>query len=460
MPHLLDLSDELVLEIVSHLRPTPPLTPESPSNRPFFIWANVVLAASKDGFKLASVLRSVALVCRRLHNVAVEALYRHIPLSTEIEPSKTFISGISQHPHLSNHIRSVDILCGRHEVMVGIKDLFWLPNIHTICVRNCGPVDWHSYAFQNLHHVRTSPVQILRLIACRLGERPLCQIVSWPKALKEFWYEAAKEVGGVPDVINCTFLQRALAIHAECLEKFVLTTHEIFYNVVGGAVDLRNYSRLRSLCSQRPFLLNYPPDDKDNNKAWERLPKSLQELEVGYLRGDVLKDDIPFSSVRIDWLIGILDKMWAPRDKENPKGVFTPSLERVRLVLPALPLTPEQRIEFDDHDTQQWAESDSDPDFDPDSQQLVFDDYYSQQSYYFDFDEQRIDFDFDEQRGVGTPGSRLPVNWMRSFIRAGVSFSIFTLFREYYRYTVEGGKGFDDVWEDVWDAREGMDIDP
>ncbi|OTA83094.1 hypothetical protein M434DRAFT_36877 [Hypoxylon sp. CO27-5] len=417
----LDLPDDILLEIlVSHLRPHPPLTPGCPYNLPFFLWQGIVEATNEDSFKLAGVLRSTALVCRRLHNIAIKALYRYIPLSTKDDSSKIFISTLSKHPHLSVYIRSVDINCEHFEVAMGIKDLFWLPNIHTICIRKCPWVDWHRRAFKNLDHVRTSPVQVLRFTECKLDNGPLSQILSWPKALKQLWYHAVIEPyeDRRRRELDCGDVQRALATQADCLEEVVLTVVAYTYRIVGGVLDFRNYSKLKSLRIQGRFLLN----SKANDKLWERLPKSLQELEIGYLDRDTITDNLQdFECSRVDWLMGMFGKMVAPENEDNPKGVFTPSLERVRLVVPLVERILEPELE----------ENQTEADF---------------------------NFDFDEHGGITDPvvNWRPPSKLMGSSKRAGVSLSIYALTGGRYRYTIEGDKGFENVWEDTWDRFNGM----
>ncbi|OTA61115.1 hypothetical protein K449DRAFT_383179, partial [Hypoxylon sp. EC38] len=75
-------------------------------------------------------------------------------------------------------------------------------------------------------------------------------------------------------------------------------------------------------------------------------------------------------SSRVDWLMGMFGKMVAPENEDNPKGVFTPSLERVRLVVPLVERILKPELE----------ENQTEADF---------------------------NFDFDENRGITDP----VVNW-------------------------------------------------
>ncbi|KAL7625430.1 hypothetical protein AAE478_004650 [Parahypoxylon ruwenzoriense] len=426
MTRLLELSDEILLEILSYLQPNPPV----PSyGRPFFCLSSTIYAENKADLKRVKLLYRVALACRRLYNIATSALYRHIPLTTDFHRSCDFVNAMREQPHLLIHVRSIDILASMNLYPLYLPGIFWLPNLHTICLRNFNGL--HGWFFYNQDHVRTSPVQILRLIDCGARGEALSQVLSWPKSLKELYYEAEEAHweepyrGAEAPRFSCAAVERAMAIQADCLEKLVFTRSARDKRRRGhpGAghdiLDVRRYKKLKSLCTDRVFLEG--PYSEEDTKVWEHVPESLQELEVDYDRFGYV-EFLGRYAREPGWLLGILDRMATTASQDNPKGIFTPSLERVRVI--SLEWKPLGR--WDDEEEESQGE-----------------------------DEERMGesaVHIDERRGQGNPESnwRPPAMLMQKFIKAGVSFSIYLRQRKHYRYVVEGGKGFRDTWEDTW----------
>ncbi|KAI1075215.1 hypothetical protein F5B20DRAFT_560456 [Whalleya microplaca] len=428
MARLLMLSNEILLEIISYLR-----SEQSPSlhNSPFIYFPRELKQANRVAAESVKNLYSVALVCNRLYNVAVSVLYNQIPLLTNYDRSLIFVLTLERAPHLSAHIRHVDISVSRgyNPDTIDFYSLFWLPNVHTICIRDFN--SWHGWKFDNQDHVRTSPVKILKLLNCGAHEEPLAEVLSWPESLQELWYDAnqvewsGSYEGQDPVEFTCSAVERAMSSQAGCLEKLVFTRRGPDHEGLGYSdlLNVRKYGKLKSFCVNAVFLLGLDPESV---RVWEHLPKSLEELDICY-------DDYMYASITGPedmtpaWLSGMLDKMVAGRDESDARGGFTPSLERVRLT------------------SLEWS-----PVYEEDEE----DESGSEDSVV------TSDFEIDETKAVGYPGStwRPSLRLRQSFIKAGVSFSIFLHQQRRYRYVVNGGHGFRDNWEDTWDPeREAVD---
>lgn len=321
MSRLLSLSDELLLEIISYLQPTPEILPASLYDHPFYRREYDIGTTDYKGITLARRLFPVLLVCRRLYGIAIGALYRHIPLFLHENLSQSFASTLSLHPHLAIHIRSVDLdlHCCAGTSQIDVRALFCLPNIHTISLHRWEQMeDWE---LQNQDYAHTSSVQALRLMKCALIEGPLAQVLSWPTALKELWYDYDPEsyIEWPLNLFSCEQLERAIASQVDSLETLIFTANEADLSFEEEApIDLRQFSRLKSLAIPRPLLLL---SKHYSEIPWERLPRSLQVLEVRHGGDENIVRIVCTQTSGPTWLIGI---------SEN-RAAFVPSLEKVRI---------------------------------------------------------------------------------------------------------------------------------
>ncbi|CAJ2507856.1 Uu.00g090420.m01.CDS01 [Anthostomella pinea] len=423
MARLTDLSDELIVEIISYL--TPHQRASFMNGQPFYHWPEQLDKHNEAIMASIQDLQALSTACRRLYLIATEALYDYIPLSSNAERSEKLISTLDNNEDLTVYVRCVDVDVKRYGGMLQFTSLFWLPNVHTISIR--GFDLWEPWEWEDDAHVGASPVQVLRLLECGAHEKPLTQMLSFPKALRELWYEVNQVEWdghyGDNDApgFTCAAVERAMANQVGSLEKVVFTRPTPDHEGIGyeDQLDVRQYERLKVLHVNQVFLTSLEPDVP----VWEHLPKSLEELEVyyddmGHIK--ILEDDAD----RPDWLFGMLERMAKP-DEKGVRGDFTPLLERVRII--SLEWHPEmyeesEEEEDDEEDENAAPATAGEP-----------------------------DVEIDESRGVGHPGSTWlpPRELIQKFIRAGVSFSIFLHGQRRYRYTVEGGRGFQDKWEDV-----------
>ncbi|KAI1391179.1 uncharacterized protein F4822DRAFT_176925 [Hypoxylon trugodes] len=399
--NILSLSDEILLEIISYLRPIPPpLNASIKTGLPFFLWTRIIEQADWIASERSFTLNALASTCRRFYNVTLGTLYRHIPLFSLSTSTDLFLKSLQQYNHLSTYIRSVSIYAAEDpHVSRGMLDVFWLPNIHTICLHGWDRDDFYNRHYDYKDRLGTSTVQVLRLVACTPDDDGLSYVLRYPKALKEFWYDSST-FGSV---------SQAVTNQADSLEKIVYTTIECSpVQIWDGLINFPECTKLKSLSISHILLytqLAYSPIS-----VWENFPMSLEELEVHY-DGPELNDFVVPGARESRWLFELLG-MIAREKNENPKGELAPKLERIRLATTTQsPFAP-----------------------------------------YIEGTTRETIPNFDEKRGVGHPDYqwRPPAKLMRDFIKAGVSFSIYIDPEARYRYIVEGGKGFKDVWEDKW----------
>ncbi|KAI1404600.1 hypothetical protein F4819DRAFT_112499 [Hypoxylon fuscum] len=465
MGQLLNLADEILLEIVSHLAPT---SPAPLSDHPFFLEEK-----NEAAIEQIETLFSVTLTCRQLHRVAIGRLYRHIHASWE--RAYVLLYTLRNSQHLSVHVRSIDITVDKGGL--DIWEPFSYPNIDTICLRDLnGSYSWYS---KEDCLPFTSPVRVLKLIRCRTAEDTLARILSCPKALKELWYDLdgwSDEAPGPSDRytttdegFSCAAVERALQNQADHLEKFVFTDSRKsrVNNAYGDVLDIHHYSKLKSLCLNDVFLKGVV--DVDNVDVWERLPKSLQELEVyhyehSWVHPFAYRFDMPLFP---NWLVGILDKIATNKNEDVAISVSAPLLERIRLILldgnglstftttnngstiVTMHGGPSPWLFIDPMNTQRPDPGWEDPD------------PLEEQNEMLQLEREYIQSLMIEERGVRHLGSdwRPPPELMQKIIRAGVSLSIFLDCHSRYRYVPEGCPGFQDTWEDTWDPQLDLDRD-
>lgn len=111
------------------------------------------------------------------------------------------------------------------------------------------------------------------------------QLLSWPKALKELWYEVNQgewdehyqEPGA--QVFTCWAISRALAPLAGSLEKLTFTRTNKYYKrfFYNGAIDLRDCEKLKELRTFYALLVGGHELQED---IWTNIPKNLESWEV------------------------------------------------------------------------------------------------------------------------------------------------------------------------------------
>ncbi|KAI1776087.1 hypothetical protein F4818DRAFT_370275 [Hypoxylon cercidicola] len=327
MGHLLGLANELLCDIVSYLEPTAPVPM---CGCPFFHNMIDLEDNHRVPLELAKSLHSVALTCHRLHDIAITRLHHYIPLMTDVGRSELFLSALGTSRDSAARVKFVDInaMIPSHGA-IDVRCLFSLPNVHTLCIRNFHTRYYRESLPEGLY-VRSSPVKVLKLIGCGVSTTFLGQVLSWPRALKEFWYERTQDdsrdiVRGWPPEslepldFSCTSLVTAMSSQADSLEKFVLARQphchrEIYRYEDDDALKLRNFKKLKSLFVDYEFL-----DKFHMLYLWELLPESLEELEV--YTEEILS--ALFDRNQSNWLIRVLEhgvnrkrrSAWTPRLK-------------------------------------------------------------------------------------------------------------------------------------------------
>ncbi|XXH00291.1 hypothetical protein Hte_006633 [Hypoxylon texense] len=342
MVNLLDLPNELLQEIVSYLQPHPP---DPIHGRPYHHGVTELGKRSRAALKLARSLILVALTCRRLRDIAVERLQRYVPLYTDGERSRILLSVLATRGQVFSHVRFVDVKATAPGYgLMDTRSLFWLPNIHTLCIRNFDLLEsWDHISYE---HVCSSPVQVLKLIGCNVSGEHLHEVFSWPKALKELWYNdwtRRYERDWIPGIgwpseipeflkADCYWLVRAMSTQADSLEKFVFTRQRNSYFLHDDdcdALDVRNFKKLKCLFVDHALLAGY-----SRSSLRRRLPESLEELEVYYS-----DPRLTFSRPTVHdyyhdllWLTLLLHHMSSTRKQSNIGGVSMPLLRRIRIV--------------------------------------------------------------------------------------------------------------------------------
>lgn len=157
--------------------------------------------------------------------------------------------------------------------------------------------------FKDYLHNRTSPVEILRLIECGALEEPLFAVLSWPRKLKELYYdvEQAKWCGDFEDEEPWTQWSsvpfvNALQPHKGSLKSLSFTRHVPLYNEgldCGPPAHLADFTSLTTLNIYHIFLTG----DENEGEAWKRLPRNPEQLFVFYDDPDVYPflETLPYS---------------------------------------------------------------------------------------------------------------------------------------------------------------------
>ncbi|KAI1270725.1 hypothetical protein F5Y18DRAFT_20375 [Xylariaceae sp. FL1019] len=400
MTSLSSLPTELLLEVASYLVYH---EPEPLCHRlPFHEWETAIEEQEpcvKDCFR---DLSSLSISCRRLHQAVGGLLSSRLVTGGWSDHAESVVCDVAKKPDLAVHIRDVYIRSmWDTQPWKGFWLIFSLPSLQTLTIHGdfMRAVGWDPEVIEPL--IGASSVQILRLCRSVNSKEMLTQILRFPRALKELWYEIDapdwdKDLDGP---FTCAALEWALSPQAESLEKLVLTRPVAVQQP--DALDLRRFPKLKTLCHYH--MLTHSADE------WNRLPPNIEDLEVFYD-----DDDVSFTyphdfASGPSWLIALLEEM-VSLNGDRQKSRYLPKLKRIRI--------------------------------------------FASEGDYFD-ESLHVDEEipgFDERRGITAPNSpwKPPSTLIKLFLSAGVSFSIFLNEKMHYRYTINDDDSFQSVWEDDW----------
>lgn len=385
MARFTELPDELLLQIVSYHSP-PPL---SIASKPFAYWPTFMEQQRSLALQQTKQIKALTYTNRHSYDVLYPIIHENLFLRG-IENCDKFCDSIITDDRLGVSITTAHLSKPSSR---DIAFIFFLPNMR--CIHLDDWSDWEMFDQEGDLMNGESPITSLYLSNCGAFEAPLKQLLGWPKALKELWYEASQVEweghveGEEPPGFRCSAVTRALQPLAGSLEKFVFTrtdpNHEgLFYT---DAIDLRNFEKLKELEIYHVLLVGYDSE----HDIWTNMPALLESLSVWY-------DDAGYKNfyvdgtdgARPDWLYGVLR-----RKREN----FL-KLGKVRVV----------SIEW-------W-------------------------------DEEQGDEWEDDEGGEGMEKG-MPTVLKRAFVDAGVSYSIHLQETEKcWKEVVEGGASFDDDWDE------------
>ncbi|KAK8042789.1 RNI-like protein [Apiospora phragmitis] len=262
----------------------------------------------------------------------------------------------------------------------------------------------------------------MRLLNCGAHEEALAELLKFPQALGELWYDANQgewegRYAGEPALeFTCEAVRRCVATHAESLEKMVFTRPPLVHEGLGygDAIDLEDFERLRSLSVHQVFLVNLI----SNTRVSRCLPPNLEELEVFYDDSGYVDFLDQGDIAHPHWLLTLLEELKGPDSKLK-------ALSRIRIV--ALEWAPGQD-EVDADDGQDSSNASSSTGHDSRGSGDV------------------------QLRGHPNSPWRPPEMLLDLLVQAGICFSIFLHPKRRARLTPDHVKGFDDDWEDEWDS--------
>ena len=394
MPRLTDLANEVLLQIASYLEPD-----AERHVGPFHTWGQLLEIQAKRARRQLQTVNALALSCKRLHGLVTPVLYSYIALTDTNRYAQPqlplLLHTLENNESLKNYVRRAAV--GGLDASQ-FQALFWLPRIHSLSIRDFA--DLEAWEWEGEEHVGTSPVRTLRLANCGAHEPTLTDILSWPSALEELWYEADQVEwdghyeGEEAPGYSVAAVERCLKRQAGSLRKLVFSRPVQCHEGLGysGVVDLSGFTKLESLSINHVFLVSW---DQDSNVC-ERLPKSLVELDVFYDDHDYVTFMMG-DAQRPGWLFDLLEK----------KRQCCPALERVRIL----------SFEWDSAMEEQEEEGEEGEEGEEREQ---------------------------DQQGDWVPGREL----VQAFARAEVSFSLYLHEDRRFKY-VANGKG----WEDEWEAK-------
>lgn len=428
MPGLLNLSHELILSVVSLLKPEPPNTL---AGGPFDHWNQILQQKNIRAFALLQDVHVLVRSCRHLRALLTPTLYEYIPLLDGSDRTRRFLRSLRTNETLRSYVRHASINVSYAKSVQEFHEVFRLPRIRYIDIKEYKnyelvPWDEHDDLHQTGQHSRISPVRVMRLVECGAHRDTLHELLAFPASLKELWLEidhyhwseAAEE--NPADNFRCEDVQYALREQNTDMVKLVMTRANVEDDsaIPKGPLDFSGFTALKSLCIAYTLL---DGDVSAMPSMREQLPPLLEELEVYY---DELGNQStgfgsglgPDSFNTPDWLFDILAQPGSTRLGAITGGV--PHLKSIRVI--SLEWYPDR---FDEA-----AEDD-------------------------DGTEDIPELDVARVRTHPDCSWRPRAEILRRFAESPLSklsWSIFIHPEKRCAYVPEGGAGFDDEWEDSW----------
>lgn len=451
MAALLDLSNELILDIGSYIKPTPPT---SLPGRPFDQWTLTLKQHNDIAFKISQDLIALIKCCRQLRELLTSLLYEYLPLFSSYVRTDLALRTLKENRSLCVYVKHISLNVTKpytntstrsnrkstrrpaFKAQEDFRSIFsWLPHVHTIDINgyagdDAEPLFQEEDDEPELAHRSVSPVQVLRLANCGVHENLLREVVSFPASLKELWYEhdtyhwsTDNELD--PDgTFTCAAIQDAVAFQKDSLEKLVISringNDERFASLDG--ISLVGCKRLKSLSVYCGYLLC---TELQGGPSVTCLPSSLEELEVCYDGSDNVGFLYMVDNGNRQWLYDLVKQPSDGTHGERPR--FTPKLKRIRVI--SLEWYPgDDDLEHDLTDTDE-----SDHDDGVDSPIL---------------DTARL----HSNRDSPWQPPKYMLRWLTTSVLHNLSWSIYLHPDRRCAYTPAGGTGFADSWEDLWDG--------
>ncbi|KAL2069418.1 hypothetical protein VTL71DRAFT_14097 [Oculimacula yallundae] len=267
MADLIHLADEILVQIFSNLKGVPKLD-QSPWDK----WTEAATSRAIHDRNSNDDIRSLAHTCKRLHDLLTTTLYKHVSLiSREGIDCFTF-----------------PIHCGLTETSPDTSRLF----MSGTYLSKTSPHHPDDQRFNSFRRPGTSSVQIIHFTKCGLSEKPLVWVLSWPKALIEFYYKVDDTAWmefsfehSDTNLFSWASVRQALSSQRNSLETFVITQFPRIHDLQQAAptpwhnnspIDLSEFTYLRYLRSCASFV-NFRDNFRPNS-----LPKMLEKLEIWY----------------------------------------------------------------------------------------------------------------------------------------------------------------------------------
>ncbi|KAH9216161.1 hypothetical protein DL95DRAFT_460454 [Leptodontidium sp. 2 PMI_412] len=288
MTDLIHLADEIILQVVSNLTSLPfaNLDPQAfQLNRtPLNKWPETLSSYAAKGRNFKDAIQTLSHTCPLLHALLTPTLCSHMSLISQERGDRFF--------HLSNTLWSTrdlaDHIKTTHIRYASIKDLyfvFFLPNIHTVSIQGClPPKNPGDLKYNSFRRPGISPVKVLHFTNCGLSEKPLAWVLSWPRALREFWYEVADSLwkefsfdDPLPNDFSCAGVRQALSSQKKSLQIFAFTRfHRPNCMPLSRVppIDLHDFERLQDFRTYYHFVNG----NTDVQKVL--LPRNLESLEI------------------------------------------------------------------------------------------------------------------------------------------------------------------------------------